>query len=279
MTEVIGIKFRTAGKVYYFAPKGISFTRGEFAVVETSRGVEYGEVLMANKELPEEKIVMPLKEILRKATEEDRKQYEVNHEKEREAFQICRKKIQEHGLEMKLIDVEYTFDRGKALFYFTADGRVDFRALVKDLAAIFRTRIELRQVGVRDETKLLGGYGSCGRPLCCHSYLPEFVPVSIKMAKEQGLSLNPSSISGVCGRLMCCLKNEEEVYEFLNSKLPAVGDYATTTEGLKGEVVSVSVLNQKVKLIVNLEKEDEKELREYEVSELKFKPRRRKDEA
>lgn len=279
MTEVIGIKFRTAGKVYYFAPKGISFTRGEFAVVETSRGVEYGEVLMANKELPEEKIVMPLKEILRKATEEDRKQYEVNHEKEREAFQICRKKIQEHGLEMKLIDVEYTFDRGKALFYFTADGRVDFRALVKDLAAIFRTRIELRQVGVRDETKLLGGYGSCGRPLCCHSYLPEFVPVSIKMAKEQGLSLNPSSISGVCGRLMCCLKNEEEVYEFLNSKLPAVGDYATTKEGLMGEVVSVSVLNQKVKLIVNLEKEDEKELREYEVSELKFKPRRRKDEA
>ena len=279
MTEVIGIKFRTAGKVYYFAPKGISFTRGEFAVVETSRGVEYGEVLMANKELPEEKIVMPLKEILRKATEEDSKQYEINREKEREAYQICRKKIQEHGLEMKLIDVEYTFDRGKALFYFTADGRVDFRALVKDLAAIFRTRIELRQVGVRDETKLLGGYGSCGRPLCCHSFLPEFAPVSIKMAKEQGLSLNPSSISGVCGRLMCCLKNEEEVYEFLNSKLPAVGDYATTKEGLRGEVVSVSVLNQKVKLIVNLEKEDEKELREYEVSELKFKPRRRKDEA
>lgn len=279
MTEVIGIKFRTAGKVYYFAPKGLSFTRGEFAVVETSRGVEYGEVLMANKELPEEKIVMPLKEILRKATEEDSKQYEINREKEREAYQICRKKIQEHGLEMKLIDVEYTFDRGKALFYFTADGRVDFRALVKDLAAIFRTRIELRQVGVRDETKLLGGYGSCGRPLCCHSFLPEFAPVSIKMAKEQGLSLNPSSISGVCGRLMCCLKNEEEVYEFLNSKLPAVGDYATTKEGLRGEVVSVSVLNQKVKLIVNLEKEDEKELREYEVSELKFKPRRRKDEA
>ena len=279
MIEVIGIKFRTAGKVYYFAPKGLSFTRGEFAVVETSRGVEYGEVLMANKELPEEKIVMPLKEILRKATEEDSKQYEMNREKEREAYQICRKKIQEHGLEMKLIDVEYTFDRGKALFYFTADGRVDFRALVKDLAAIFRTRIELRQVGVRDETKLLGGYGSCGRPLCCHSFLPEFAPVSIKMAKEQGLSLNPSSISGVCGRLMCCLKNEEEVYEFLNSKLPAVGDYATTKEGLRGEVVSVSVLNQKVKLIVNLEKEDEKELREYEVSELKFKPRRRKDEA
>ena len=279
MIEVIGIKFRTAGKVYYFAPKGLSFTRGEFAVVETSRGVEYGEVLMANKELPEEKIVMPLKEILRKATEEDSKQYEINREKEREAYRICRKKIQEHGLEMKLIDVEYTFDRGKALFYFTADGRVDFRALVKDLAAIFRTRIELRQVGVRDETKLLGGYGSCGRPLCCHSFLPEFAPVSIKMAKEQGLSLNPSSISGVCGRLMCCLKNEEEVYEFLNSKLPAVGDYATTKEGLRGEVVSVSVLNQKVKLIVNLEEEDEKELREYEVSELKFKPRRRKDEA
>ena len=177
---------------------------------------------------------------------------------------------------MKLIDVEYTFDRGKLLFYFTADGRIDFRALVKDLAAIFRTRIELRQVGVRDETKILGGYGICGRPLCCHSYLPEFAPVSIRMAKEQGLSLNPSSISGVCGRLMCCLKNEEEVYEFLNSKLPSLGDYVTTPEGLRGEVSSLSVLNQRVKVIVDLEREDEKELREYALSELKFRPGKKK---
>ena len=277
MTEVIGVKFRTAGKVYYFSPKGVSFSRGEYAIVETSRGVEYGEVLLENQEITEDKIVAPLKDILRKATEEDRVQYEANHALEREAYETCQKKIKEHGLEMKLIDVEYTFDKGKALFYFTAEGRVDFRALGKDLASIFRTRIELRQVGVRDETKLLGGYGVCGRPLCCHSFLSEFAPVSIKMAKEQGLSLNPSSISGVCGRLMCCLKNEEEVYDFLNSKLPALGEFVTTREGLKGEVVSVSVLNQKVKLIVNLEKEDEKELREYSISDLKFKPRRKMD--
>ena len=277
MTEVVGVKFRTAGKVYYFSPKGISFTRGEFAIVETSRGVEYGEVLLENTEVSEEKIVAPLKEILRKATEEDRLKYEENHKEEKNAYALCQDKIKEHGLEMKLIDVEYTFDRGKALFYFTAEGRVDFRALVKDLASIFRTRIELRQVGVRDETKLLGGYGICGRPLCCHSFLSEFAPVSIKMAKDQGLSLNPSSISGVCGRLMCCLKNEEEVYNFLNSKLPALGDFVTTKDGLKGEVISVSVLNQKVKLIVNLEKEDEKELREYAVTDLKFKPRRKMD--
>lgn len=277
MTEVVGVKFRTAGKVYYFSPKGISFTRGEFAIVETSRGVEYGEVLLENTEVSEDKIVAPLKEILRKATEEDRLKYEENHKEEKKAYALCQDKIKEHGLEMKLIDVEYTFDRGKALFYFTAEGRVDFRALVKDLASIFRTRIELRQVGVRDETKLLGGYGICGRPLCCHSFLSEFASVSIKMAKDQGLSLNPSSISGVCGRLMCCLKNEEEVYNFLNSKLPALGDFVTTKDGLKGEVISVSVLNQKVKLIVNLEKEDEKELREYAVTDLKFKPRRKMD--
>ena len=277
MTEVVGVKFRTAGKVYYFAPKGIPFSRGEFAIVETSRGLEYGEILLENTEVSEDKIVAPLKEILRKATEEDRLKYEENHIEEKKAYALCQEKIKEHGLEMKLIDVEYTFDRGKALFYFTAEGRVDFRALVKDLASVFRTRIELRQVGVRDETKLLGGYGVCGRPLCCHSFLSEFAPVSIKMAKDQGLSLNPSSISGVCGRLMCCLKNEEEVYDFLNSKLPALGDFVTTKDGLKGEVISVSVLNQKVKLIVNLEKEDEKELREYAVSDLKFKPRQKMD--
>lgn len=275
---VIGVRFRTAGKVYYFSPGALEFKRGEHAIVETARGVEYGFVVMGNKDISEDKIVPPLKQVLRKAGAEDDRRSEENQEKEREAYRLCQEKIREHHLEMKLIDVEYTFDRGKILFYFTADGRVDFRSLVKDLAAIFRTRIELRQVGVRDETKMLGGLGVCGRPLCCHSYLSEFAPVSIKMAKEQGLSLNPANISGVCGRLMCCLKNEEEVYEFLNSKLPNVGDSVTTPDKLKGEVSSVSVLNQKVKVIVNLEKEDEKELREYKVTELRFKPRRKKAE-
>lgn len=276
---VIGVRFRTAGKVYYFSPGETVFRRGEHAIVETSRGVEYGLVVMGNQEVSEEKIVPPLRTVLRKAGGEDDRRSEENKEKEWEAYRICQSKIREHKLEMKLIDVEYTFDRGKVLFYFTADGRVDFRSLVKDLAAIFRTRIELRQVGVRDETKMLGGLGICGRTLCCHSYLSEFAPVSIKMAKEQGLSLNPTNISGVCGRLMCCLKNEEEVYEFLNSKLPNIGDLVTTSEGLRGEVSAVSVLNQKVKVIVSLEKEDEKELREYKVTELRFKPRRRKFEA
>lgn len=275
MTEVIGVRFRTAGKVYYFAPGTIKFNRGDHAIVETARGVEYGFVVMGNSDTEDEKIIQPLKPVIRKADKEDDLHHEENREKEREAFKVCLEKIRKHNLDMKLIDVEYTFDRGKVLFYFTSDGRVDFRALVKDLASIFRTRIELRQVGVRDETKILGGYGSCGRPLCCHTFLSDFAPVSIRMAKEQGLSLNPTNISGVCGRLMCCLKNEEEVYEFLNSRLPLMGDTVTTPDGLKGEVTSVSVLNQKVKVIVNLEKEDEKELREYKVSELKFKPRRK----
>ena len=276
MATIIGVRFRTAGKIYYFDPDGIVFVRGEHAIVETARGVEYGYVILGNHETADDKIVQPLKPVLRKASPEDDQQEAENHAKEKEAYRICQEKIKKHGLEMKLIDVEYTFDRGKVLFYFTADGRVDFRALVKDLAAVFRTRIELRQVGVRDETKMLGGYGICGRPLCCHTFLSEFAPVSIKMAKEQGLSLNPAHISGVCGRLMCCLKNEEEVYEFLNSKLPSIGDFVTTPDGLRGEVSSVSVLNQKVKVVVNLEKEDEKEMREYKVSELKFKPKRRK---
>ena len=275
MTEVIGVRFRTAGKIYYFAPGDIKFVRGDHAIVETARGVEYGFVVMGNRNAEDEKIIQPLKPVIRKAVPEDDFLHEDNKLKEKEAFKICQEKIRKHSLEMKLIDVEYTFDRGKVLFYFTADGRVDFRALVKDLASIFRTRIELRQVGVRDETKILGGYGACGRPLCCHTFLSDFAPVSIRMAKEQGLSLNPANISGVCGRLMCCLKNEEEVYEFLNSRLPSVGDYVTTPDGLKGEVTSVSVLNQKVKVIVNLESEDEKELREYKVSELKFKPRKK----
>lgn len=275
MTEVIGVRFRTAGKIYYFAPGDIKFIRGDHAIVETARGVEYGFVVMGNKEAEDEKIIQPLKPVIRKALPEDDVLHDENKLKEKEAFKICQEKIHKHNLDMKLIDVEYTFDRGKVLFYFTADGRVDFRALVKDLASIFRTRIELRQVGVRDETKILGGYGTCGRPLCCHTFLSDFAPVSIRMAKEQGLSLNPANISGVCGRLMCCLKNEEEVYEFLNSRLPSMGDYVTTPDGLKGEVTSVSVLNQKVKVIVNLENEDEKELREYKVSELKFKPRKK----
>ncbi len=275
MTEVIGVRFRAAGKIYYFSPGDIQFNRGDHVIVETARGVEYGFVVMGNKDTEDDKIIQPLKPVIRKAVSEDDLRHDENHEKEREAFKVCQEKIRKHNLDMKLIDVEYTFDRGKVLFYFTADGRVDFRALVKDLASIFRTRIELRQVGVRDETKILGGYGSCGRPLCCHTFLSDFAPVSIRMAKEQGLSLNPTNISGVCGRLMCCLKNEEEVYEFLNSRLPSMGDLVTTPDGLKGEVTSVSVLNQKVKVIVNLEKEDEKELREYKVSELKFKPRKR----
>lgn len=275
MTEIIGLRFRTAGKIYYFSPNGISFVRGEHAVVETSRGIEYGFVVLGNKLTEDEKIVQPLKPVLRKSTVEDDKQHQENGVMEKEAYEVCLNRIRKHGLDMKLIDVEYTFDRGKVLFYFTADGRVDFRGLVKDLAAVFRTRIELRQVGVRDETKILGGYGICGRTLCCHSYLSDFAPVSIRMAKDQGLSLNPTNISGVCGRLMCCLKNEEEVYEELNSKLPQQGEQVTTPEGLRGIVTSVSVLNQMVKVIVDLEKDDEKELRDYKASELKFRPHKR----
>ena len=219
---------------------------------------------------------VPLKSIIRIATLEDDEREAKNREKEKEAYKICLEKIKKHNLNMKLIKVEYTFDNNKVLFYFTADGRIDFRELVKDLASVFKTRIELRQIGVRDETKILGGIGSCGRPLCCATYMPEFVPVSIKMAKEQNLSLNPSKISGVCGRLMCCLKNEQETYEELNSHLPSVGDYVTTPEKLKGEVSSVNVLRQLVKVIVTLDG-DEKEIREYPVSELRFKPKRKND--
>ena len=229
------------------------------------------------KEVKDEEIMQPLKSVIRIATEEDKKVEEKNREKEKEAFDICLEKIRKHELDMKLINAEYTFDNNKVLFYFTADGRIDFRELVKDLAAVFRTRIELRQIGVRDETKIRGGIGICGRPLCCHTYLSEFAPVSIKMAKEQNLSLNPTKISVVCGRLMCCLTNEEETYEELNSHLPAIGDVVGTVEGLKGEVQSVSVLRQRVKVVVNLD-DDEKEIRDYHVSELKFKPRKRKSD-
>ena len=275
MIKVIGVRFRNAGKIYYFDPAGREIHTGDHVIVETARGIEYGYVVLGSREVPDDKVVQPLKSVIRMATREDEDVELKNHEKEREAFRICKEKIRKHGLQMKLIDAEYTFDNNKVLFYFTADGRIDFRELVKDLASVFKTRIELRQVGVRDETKIVGGIGICGRPLCCHSYLSEFIPVSIKMAKEQNLSLNPTKISGVCGRLMCCLKNEEETYEELNSKLPNVGDYVTTDDGLKGEVHSVSVLRQLVKVIVITK--DEKEIREYRVDQLKFKPRRRKD--
>lgn len=250
--------------------------RGEHVIVETAKGVEYGTVVVPNREMAEEKIVAPLKKIIRVATPKDEDIELKNREKEKDAYKICLEKIAKHRLEMKLIAAEYTFDNNKLLFYFTADGRIDFRELVKDLASVFRTRIELRQIGVRDETKICGGIGICGRTLCCHSYLSEFAPVSIKMAKEQNLSLNPTKISGVCGRLMCCLKNEEEAYEELNSRLPHIGSHVKTAEGLDAEVQSVSVLKQLVKVIVFLD-DGEKEVREYRVDELKFRPNKPKN--
>lgn len=275
MVKIVGVRFRNAGKVYYFDPKNYKLKAGDHVIVETARGVEYGTVIGGIKEVPEEKIIPPLKSVIRAATQEDDAKAQRNRVREKEALRICGEKIRKHGLEMKLIDAEYTFDNNKVLFYFTADGRIDFRELVKDLAAVFKMRIELRQIGVRDETKILGGIGICGRVLCCNSFLSEFAPVSIKMAKEQNLSLNPTKISGVCGRLMCCLKNEEDTYEYLNSRLPGIGDPVTTVDGLKGEVQSVNVLRQRVKVLVDAD--DEKELQEYDVKDLKFKPRRRKE--
>ena len=274
MTKVIGVRFRNVGKIYYFSPQDLEIKAGEHVIVETARGVEYGSVVLPPREVSDEKVVQPLKEVIRIATPQDDKKEEANRKREKEAFQICLKKIREHNLEMKLIDVEYTFDNNKILFYFTADGRIDFRELVKDLAAIFKTRIELRQIGVRDETKILGGIGICGRPLCCHTYLSEFVPVSIKMAKEQNLSLNPTKISGVCGRLMCCLKNEQETYEELNRRLPGIGDTVTTPDGIQGNVQSVNVLRQLVKVVVEIG--DEKEIQEFPAGELKFRSRKKK---
>jgi cell fate regulator YaaT (PSP1 superfamily) len=276
MVNVIGVRFRKAGKIYFFDPAGYVIKPGNNVIVETARGIEYGKVVLGPREIEDDKIVQPLKPVIRQATEEDDAIELRNKEKEKEAFVICLAKIAKHGLEMKLIDSEYTFDNNKVLFYFTADGRIDFRELVKDLASVFKTRIELRQIGVRDETKIVGGIGICGRPLCCNVHLTEFAPVSIKMAKEQNLSLNPTKISGVCGRLMCCLKNEEEAYEELNSRLPNVGDIVTTVDHLRGEVQSVSVLKQLVKVIVTLDN-DEKEVREYKVQELKFKQRKKKE--
>jgi len=276
MTKVIGVRFRKAGKIYYFSPGEMEIKTGEHVIVETARGVEYGHVVLGTHEVDDKKVIQPLKPVIRMATEADEEIEKRNKEKEKEAFKICLEKIKKHELDMKLIDTEYTFDNNKVLFYFTADGRIDFRELVKDLASVFKTRIELRQIGVRDETKIVGGIGICGRPLCCASYLSEFIPVSIKMAKEQNLSLNPTKISGVCGRLMCCLKYEEETYEELNGRLPNIGDYVTTDDGLKGEVHSVSILRQLVKVIVTING-DEKEIREYKVGQLRFRPRRKKE--
>ena len=275
MVKVVGVRFRNAGKIYYFGPGKLDIHAGMHVIVETARGVEMGTVMTEPKGVSEEEVIQPLKPVIRIATEADEKTVAKNREKEKDAFRICLEKIAKHKLDMKLVEAEYTFDNNKLLFYFTADGRIDFRELVKDLAAVFRTRIELRQIGVRDETKIMGGIGICGRELCCHSYLSEFVPVSIKMAKEQNLSLNPTKISGVCGRLMCCLKNEEETYEELNRKLPGIGDRVTTADGLRGEVHSVSVLRQLVKVVVDVD--GEKEIREYPVEDLKFRPRQKKE--
>ncbi|HAP20380.1 MAG TPA: stage 0 sporulation protein [Lachnospiraceae bacterium] len=276
MIRVIGVRFRQAGKIYYFDPVDFDIEVGQHVIVETARGIEYGLVLTGPREVEDDKVIQPLKPVIRVATPEDDEIEMKNKEKEKSAFNICLEKIAKHKLEMKLIDAEYTFDNNKVLFYFTADGRIDFRELVKDLASVFKTRIELRQIGVRDETKILGGIGICGRTLCCHSHLSEFAPVSIKMAKEQNLSLNPTKISGVCGRLMCCLKNEEETYEYLNSKLPMIGDRVTTLDGFRGEVSGVNVLRQLVKIVVTLDN-DEKEIKEYPVSQLKFRSKRKKE--
>ena len=247
MAEIVGIKFKDVGKVYYFGPNGMTFQKGDKAIVETARGLECGEVAKENSDVPDESIVAPLKPVIRHATKEDLAAVEQNKEKEKKAFQICEEKIARHGLDMKLVDVEYTFDSSKILFYFTADGRVDFRELVKDLAGVFRTRIELRQIGVRDGAKKLGGFGICGRPFCCNTFLGEFQPVSIKMAKEQGMSLNPVKISGTCGRLMCCLKYEQDTYEHLLRHTPKVGAIVETVEG-RGTVIDNNLITGMLKV-------------------------------
>ncbi len=275
MTKIVGVRFQQAGRIYYFDPVDFDLEAGMHVIVETARGVEMGTVLIPPKDVDDHSVIQPLKPVIRAATDEDEKIVARNKERAKEAFSICKEKILKHGLEMKLVGAEYTFDNNKLLFYFTADGRIDFRELVKDLASVFRTRIELRQIGVRDETKMLGGVGICGRELCCSTYLSDFVPVSIKMAKEQNLSLNPTKISGVCGRLMCCLKNEQDTYEYLNSRMPSVGDSVTAIDGTKGEVSGVNILRQMVKVIVD--NGEEKEMREYPVDELRFHSRRRRD--
>ncbi|MCR5294065.1 MAG: stage 0 sporulation protein [Lachnospiraceae bacterium] len=275
MGKIVGVKFKNVSKIYFFDPMHFEIHYDDRVIVETARGIEYGYVVISPMEMDEEKIPKPLKPVIRMATEADREREAENRRKEREAYWICKSKIAERNLEMKLIKAEYTFDNSKVLFYFTADGRIDFRDLVKDLAGIFKTRIELRQVGVRDETKLLGGMGICGRPLCCHTFLTEFAPVSIKMAKEQNLSLNPAKISGSCGRLMCCLKNEADTYAYLSRGLPGKGDQMTAPDGRRGEVQSVDILRQCVKCIVEMDN-DERELKEYHIDEISFIPHSKK---
>ena len=275
MQEIVGIRFKKLGKIYFFDPTGFKLSKGSFAIVETTRGIEYGEVAVENRLIEDEKLVSALKKVIRPATAEDKTVYEENEKKSQEAFKVCEEKIAEHGLNMKLIDVEYTFDSSKLLFYFTADTRIDFRELVKDLAAIYRTRIELRQIGVRDEVKMLGGYGMCGRELCCVHHISDLNPVSIKMAKEQGLSLNPTKISGACGRLMCCLKHEQEVYEEKLSRLPNVGAIVKTSDG-EGLVEDVQVLKELI--TVKLEKDDTTIKKVFPFSEIEIlKNARRKD--
>ncbi len=275
MTEVVGIRFKKAGKVYYFDPDGLKINEDMAAIVETARGVEFGTVVKGNFLVEDKEVFQPLKKVIRIATEEDVVQEKEDKIKEKEAFEICEEKILKHDLDMKLIDVEMTFDHNKLIFYFTSDGRVDFRELVKELASVFRTRIELRQIGVRDEAKMLNGIGICGRTLCCATFLGNFTPVSIKMAKEQNLSLNPAKISGICGRLMCCLKYEEEVYEELNKNLPNVGDIISCSDGT-GEILSVNVLMQNVKAAVRKKENDPPTIGFYHVEEIKvIKARKR----
>ncbi|MEW8956162.1 stage 0 sporulation family protein [Clostridium sp.] len=265
MIKVVGVRFKKAGKIYYFDPAGTEAKKDNYVIVETARGIEFGECVIGPKEVSDEEIVAPLKNVLRVSTEEDIEKHKNNKEKEKDAFQICLKKISEHELGMKLIDVEYTFDNNKVIFYFTAEGRVDFRDLVKDLATIFKTRIELRQIGVRDEAKMIGGLGPCGRPLCCSSFLGDFASVSIKMAKEQNLSLNPTKISGICGRLMCCLNYEQDIYEGIRKIMPKVGSVVKTENG-QGEVVSNSIIKEKLK--VKLRKNDEEYIEEFKIDDI-----------
>ena len=267
MIKVVGVRFKKAGKIYYFNPVDMNIQKDTYVVVETARGVEFGECVIGIKEISEEDIVAPLKSVLRIATEEDINKHFNNKDKEKEAFEICLKKIQEHELTMKLIDVEYTFDNNKVIFYFTADGRVDFREIVKDLASVFRTRIELRQIGVRDEAKMLGGLGPCGRPMCCSTFLGDFASVSIKMAKEQNLSLNPTKISGICGRLMCCLNYEQSTYEDIRKRMPKVGSIVKTIEGT-GEVFSNSTVKESVK--VKLKKDGEEVLQDFKIEDIEL---------
>lgn len=270
--ECMGIRFKHAGRVYFFKKDNFDIKINDGVIVETIRGVEYGQVVKTSIKVEENNLRSPLKSIIRIATDEDYQKFLQNKDKEQDAFIKCKEKIKEHNLPMKLLDCEYTFDLQKVIFYFYSENRIDFRELVKDLAQVFKLRIELRQVGVRDETKILGGFGSCGRPYCCSSFLSDFKPVSIRMVKEQGLSLNPSKISGACGRLMCCLSNEEEVYEILNKNMPTIGDRVKTKEGHSGIVLSINALKQVVRLAIELD-DGNKEVREYEPKDLKFKKR------